>query len=194
VHTLCRVTDIHMHAENMHAFNAAGKITKYANAEQVSAEHFTLRWDAYVRRKDALERKYAYEVALSGSKSRFIADILNGDLAVVKPTGGAVQLSELRAELNRRGFVPLEELRRQHLLEVDGGDEKQFSYLLGLPIQSLTEERAQALSAQAVEAAARLEALRARSIEMLWMDDIAALETALAREASPRQVKPKKIL
>lgn len=162
----------------MHAFNTDGKISKYDSPEDICAEHFFVRYNAYIRRKDSLERKYAFDEALASSRSRFIGCVLDGGLRLMKSTGGAISFTDMQANLIALKFMPYEDLVSTHLgsnaLSTDD-DKKQFSYLLSLPIQSLTEERMLYLQEKAQQASAKLEKLRKQTIEMMWLEDLDSL-------------------
>ena len=139
----------HFPIENMHAFNADSKIVKYERAEDISAEHFEVRLEAYVRRKEALERRFGFEEAVAAAKSRFIKAIVTGDLNIMKKSGGTLPMSELSELLSSRGFVPYKVLKSTFLGSASASDDDEssdFTYLVGLPLQTLTTERAKALS------------------------------------------------
>ena len=173
----------------MHAFNAESKIAKYEKAEDICAEHFTVRLDAYVRRKEALERKYGFEEAIAAAKSEFIRAIVAGDLNLMKKSGGTLPMSELSEVLLSRGFVPYGILKSRFLGSSSTSEEDEsgdFSYLISLPLQTLTTERAKALSDSAAVAKARLEAIRQHTPRSLWKEDIEALKSRLMESKRER--------
>ena len=175
----------------MHAFNEQGFITRYTTAEEICAEHFKARLAAYARRKEALLQKHAFDEAVATNKSSFVRRIIQGELNLLRNSTASII-----ADLVKQGFQPMSELRTLHLKghgkndnlvpvggSVDGDTSKAsdagFSYLLTMPIQSLTLERAAALETQAKEAAQRLSALRAQSPSDMWLQDLDALEAKL---------------
>lgn len=166
----------------MHAFSAESKIVKYERAEDICAEHFKVRLEAYVRRKEALERKYGFDEAIAAAKSKFIKAIVTGDLRITKKSGGTLPMSELSETLSSRGFVPYGSLKSKYFGSVSAGNDDQsgdFSYLVGLPLQTLTTERATALNDAAAEAKRRLQAIRQHSPQSLWKEDLDALKSRL---------------
>ena len=92
-----------MSLRNMHAFDCTGKIIKYDNAEAVCDAHFDVRMGMYDKRRENLLQKYATDVALATNKSRFVTDILSGDITLLR-TQNNVSEGALVDELSRKGY------------------------------------------------------------------------------------------
>ena len=162
---------------NMHAFDKDGRIVHYNSAEEVAEDHFSVRLDAYDKRKMAMMRKYRVDVETSANKSRFVRELLSGKLALL-PSGGA-RTDELLSSLRSTGFATSEHLQRIAKNGSNSNEESRasnstsdYKYLLDMPIQSLTEERVVALDKAAAEAKGKLDGLVASSPEDLWMRDL----------------------
>ena len=64
------------------------------------AEHFPIRLKAYKQRKENLTAKYAAEEAISRNKCKFITEIIQGNLNVLRSGGGgAVAETDLIRDL-----------------------------------------------------------------------------------------------
>lgn len=163
---------------NMHAFDQHSVIHKYHSPEEIIDAHYPVRYEAYRRRKQSLEHLLLIEEVRSRSKSNFIQDILNGvfDILPSNRSGGRSE-HEITLELKSRGYPEEMEIKsinknNNHVV-IDNIDAKyDYSYLLDMPINSLTEERSIRLKQRADEASAELSSLRAKSIKDLWLSDL----------------------
>lgn len=181
---------------NMHAFTASGHIRRFATAEDILDEHFVERLAGYVRRKAHLVRAETVNEALASNKSRFIDDIIAGRLRLMDPsTQQSRSQQELVNDLIQLGYQSFDEIQSLGSSTGDrsnsisqrnnsGGDDKNsvrsdskkdFAYLLGLPLQSLTLDQAQTLRRQAAEVRDSLHQLQARSEHDMWRDDLLRL-------------------
>jgi DNA topoisomerase II len=180
-----------MSGRNMHAFNKDGKITHYDTPESVCEEHYAVRLQAYETRKDYLTRKFSHEVEIHRNKSKFVQDILSGDIELLQRGAegrGSRSESDLVEELRSRGYASREVLTQMlggsDASDIEGtatGDHVSMSpessdyrYLLEMPIHSLTEERMAVLRKSAEQSEGKLNELLASSIQDLWMRDLTA--------------------
>lgn len=157
---------------NMHAFNADGQMTKYDTPEEIIDHHFQYRQRGYTQRKVLLEANSSVEEEISRNKSRFIDDILSGRLIIA---GGGKRMSILAQELSQAGFATLDQIhhKSRNATQLD------FDYLLNMPLQSLTLERAVSLRKKAETAAQDLQLIKRRSAEDMWKSDLEALRKSL---------------
>ena len=180
---------------NMHAFDVNGKIEKYERAEDIADAFFPIRMALYEDRKSVLESELNYEATMFRSKARFIEDVTNGDIELA---GGGKSEGELLDDLLSRKYSTMPELlnikhdnvlakRRKidpiplDLLESEARIED-FSYLLSMPLSSLTREKTEALRRDAEAREADLAAIRNTSAADLWRQDLDKLESMLKRE------------
>ena len=182
---------------NMHAFDSTGRIKHYLAPEDICEDHFPVRLAAYTARKEVLERRYRVEVETSSNKSRFVRALLSGELKMLAGPGRqASSQGELVRELMSRGYASSESLQRMSLaasnsaalviaspadLATNSYTSNSYSYLLDMPIASLTEDRVHALEKSAAESRARLKTLTQSSNRDLWMHDLDAFVAAYSR-------------
>ena len=159
-------------------------------------------------------RRLKKDEAVALSKSRFVSQIVNGELEVFtfttststttsKPptTTKGVQDADLLTLLRQHKYLTLPEIihladtyptttttplttttkmtAEPENLTQSPPTLSDYSYLLDMPIQSLTQTRCVLLSKQAEEARARLVELESKSPEALWLHDLDKLLPAL---------------
>ena len=142
--------------------DADGKPHRYGSTEAVIDAWWPWRRDGYQSRHAHLVQALEEKARLASRRAQFVRDVIAGRVEVVgKPRGAVV------ARLAELGYVP----------DAEGGG---YASLLKLPIHTLTAEEALAQDAAEREARDELAELRGRTWQDLWMDDLDALECALA--------------
>ena len=182
---------------NLVLFNSQRKIQKYDSVADILEEHFVLRKEFYVQRKEYLIRKLTRECETISNKVRFILMVISGEIEV-KMKKKAVLCGELRS----KGFATKTELEGIFKERVEGREEsdssemeavtagpdktllREYNYLLGMSLWILTIEEVERLKAEKAKAAEELERLRAKSIYSLWDDDLVLLERSIDEEWS----------
>ena len=174
---------------NMHAFDPSGKIKWYNTAEDVVEEHFFVRKDAYQRRKIMICEKLAVDVATSQNKSRFIAGILDGSINLLT---GKMAEGDVVSQLKAEKFATWSEIQcagkglsasasvngaNEAMLNLPKASPKQvdvddYSYLLSMPIHSLTTARYNALVQDTSKSLEEYEKMLKIAPEELWLQDI----------------------
>ena len=112
------------------------------------------------RQRQMLQDLYTHYTTLS-EKARFILAIVEGDLVVRNRP-----LEDVKTSMAAMFFLPM-------------GSPPSLSYLLNMPMHSLTRERVAQLEAERDAARAKHRALMAQQPVDLWMQDLQALEDAL---------------
>lgn len=188
------VLDRAMTLTNMHAFDSAGKIKKYESAGEIMLEHLGVRHDMYVRRRALLMQRAAYEEAVSRNRASFIAKLGSGELDVLRTGPGAGRSKlEVASAMRAAGLASHEELYQlagSEDLTAGGAVDKisgnGFDYLLDMPFQSLTAERAQDLHRRSERARDALQDITRASPADLWVRDLDALRPVLAKREKDR--------
>jgi DNA topoisomerase-2 len=159
---------------NVHLFNSAGRIQKYGSPAEVLAEFYAVRIETTARRKAHLLEQLEREWARLDDRVRFIRMVVEEELVVAKRPR-----AELLAELEALGF-------RQFGRE--GAGPGGYDYLLGMPMWSLTTEKMAELEAEAAAKREALAALRAKTAEDLYGEDLDGLSRALDEFDAARPV------
>ena len=125
----------------MHGFDAESRLVRVATPLEVIAMHKPVRLRTYEARRVHELAVVERELLLLDAKARFLDLVCSGELTI-----GRVAQSDLVAQLQRLNFAPLG--------NGGGGDgdgdgdgdgggsgSGHYKHLLGMPLQSLTEER-----------------------------------------------------
>lgn len=187
---------------NMMLFDADGKIHKYDSALEIIKDFAGVRMKMYEKRKAYILARLQRESEILSEKARFIKLVLKGDLKVKRR-----KIIDLVADLKKHSFKPMKEMKDKE--EKEEGDEekdedddgedsegegandeakrkkatkqgvKDFEYLLGMPIVTLTMEKVQELNNQKDLKLEERDALKKKTPKSLWIDDLDVLDEAL---------------
>lgn len=184
-----------MSTGNLVLFNSQRKITKYESVADILEEHYGVRMEFYVRRKAYLISKLTRDCETINNKVRFILMVLSGDIII-----NMKKRQVLCEELRQKGFTTHPQLEaifreRQTVKDVsdssdmevisetqDKKSSKDYNYLLGMSLWSLTLEEVERLKQEKAKAEEDLETLRARSVFSLWQEDLDVLEENILAE------------
>ena len=182
---------------NMHAFDRNNMIQRYDSAESIADAYFPTRLQMYGDRKSLLEASFNYSSAIMQNKANFIAAVTEGKVDIVR---GQKSKSETVENLKSLGFASsseLDELKKNvqasnsHggsasggeetdvLSESKGKPEKEYDYLLNMPLSSLTTDKIHDLREDAQKTQQELEAIKSATPEDLWHSDLDKLEEYL---------------
>jgi len=188
---------------NMMLFDADGKITKYDSPLEILKDFCRVRLVMYERRKAHMLARLQRQSEILSEKARFIKLVLTHDIKVKKR-----KILDLVNDLKKHSFKALREIKGPDLDdeaapdeddkdsdEDESGDEelseeqkkkkatrqgvKDFEYLVGMAIVTLTYEKIQELNAQKDLKLQERDALKKRSPKQIWGDDLDVLEEAL---------------
>lgn len=198
-----------MATSNLVAFDAQGRIQKYATPLDIMEEFFQIRLRMYHKRKQHLLNVMQKELEKLSNQARFVKMIIDNKLIVSKK-----KKSVLVAELQKLGFTrfpKVADAKKQGEFEEvveddnnEGDDDSaevaagasDYDYLLGMAIWSLTQERVEKLLRQIGDKEEEITVLTAKSAQDLWRADLDELlkewHTQLEEEAKrDRKVRSK---
>ncbi|CAF9905090.1 MAG: DNA topoisomerase 2 [Heterodermia speciosa] len=166
---------------NLVAFDAEGRITKYANVEDILKEFYHIRIKFYEKRKAYQLSEMQRELERFTNQARFVQMIIDGKLIVSKKKKLAL-VSELK-KLGFRAFPKVADaVKEGELAPIADNDEEveedidtgasAYDYLLGMPIWSLTQERVEKLLKQIGDKELEIDALIKLSKEDIWKRDL----------------------
>jgi len=184
---------------NMMLFNADGKIKKYDSALDILREFADVRLSIYETRKAYLLARLTRECEVLSAKARFVKMVIEGKIVIRKR-----KIAELAQDLRKNGFKALSELKGESAGEAEKGEDaeddddddegsgeegeapdatkkavKDFEYLVGMPISTLTAEKVAKLMQEQEKKAQELQALKRKKPSDLWLEDLDVVETAL---------------
>ncbi|KUJ17005.1 putative DNA topoisomerase 2 [Mollisia scopiformis] len=166
---------------NLVAFDSRGQIRKYEIVEDILEEYYVYRLAMYTKRKTYWLAKLNTEFRKLKNQARFVMEIIENKLVVSKK-----KKPVLVAELRKRDYEAFPKIKdAQHAGETDDVVENEdeasvdedsgardFDYLLGLPIWSLTQERVDKLKAQMEGKKEEHDAMEKLSEKDLWCQDL----------------------
>ncbi|KAG7004757.1 hypothetical protein G7Y79_00023g053410 [Physcia stellaris] len=166
---------------NLVAFDAEGRITKYANVEDIMKEFYNLRIKFYEKRKAYQLSEMQRELEKFTNQARFVQMIIDGKLVVSKKKKLAL-VSELK-KLGFKAFPKVADaIKEGELAPIADNDEEAeedidtgasaYDYLLGMPIWSLTQERVEKLLKQIGDKEIEIDTLIKLSKEDIWKRDL----------------------
>ncbi|KAG9247816.1 DNA topoisomerase [Calycina marina] len=166
---------------NLVAFDLQGRIRKYEKVEDIMEEFYGYRMMMYTKRKEHWLAKIHTDYRKLKNQARFVMEIIENKLVVSKKKK-PVLVAELR-QAKYEAFPKIAEAKRAGETEdvVENDDEiaadedsgaRDFDYLLGLPIWSLTQERVDKLKQQMHAKKEEHDALQLLSEKDLWCQDL----------------------
>ena len=144
-----------INTSNLTAFDSHFKLKKYDSVLDIIEEYFLIRLDLYKQRKQHLLGMYMKEMNAMGEKQRFIQLIVDDELILNKKSK-----KEIHDQMIHFKFT-------------------QYNHLLQLPLIQLTLEKIDQLREEQEALQLKIDLLTQKTAEMLWMDDLEALEQAL---------------
>ncbi|RAL60331.1 hypothetical protein DID88_000107 [Monilinia fructigena] len=168
---------------NLVAFDHRGQIRKYDRVEDILEEFYEQRLKMYTVRKAHWMKKLNVEYRKLTNQARFVTEIIENKLIVSKK-----KKPILVAELRKRGYEGFPKItdakkagETDDVVENDeevAADEdagaRDYDYLLGLPIWSLTQERVEKLNKQMYDKKDEIDTLDRLSEKDLWCEDLDA--------------------
>ncbi|KAL2060876.1 hypothetical protein VTL71DRAFT_8928 [Oculimacula yallundae] len=166
---------------NLVAFDHNGQIRKYEKVEDILEEYYGYRLALYTKRKAYWLAQINIAYRKLQNQAKFVMEIIDNKLVVSKK-----KKPVLVAELRKRGYEAFPKLKdAQKAGETDDvveNDEevsvdedtgaRDFDYLLGLPIWSLTQERVDKLKSQMIAKKEEHDAMEKLSEKDLWCKDL----------------------
>merc|ERR1719394_1372576 len=194
-----------MSTTSMVLFDHLGCLKKYETVEEILREFYDLRLKMYEKRKAYMVGSLAGEAKKLSNQARFILEKCDGSLKVENK-----KKQLMIDELSRRGYDsdPVKAWKKSQTInpqsaqtdeenldgtvmeasddEDDADSDKDFDYLMGMPMWSLTQERKDELCKKRDERQKELKKLQATSKEEMWLHDldefVAKLDEVEAKE------------
>ena len=150
-------------ATNMVLFNGNGQIRKYNEISEIIAGWYDIRYNCYDKRIKYIIGVIEKELITISNKYRFVKEIALDKTLDVNNKKKAV----LEKELEDKKYDKIDE---------------SYSYLLSMPIHSLTMEKLEELKKEEENTKNRLEYYRSITVEELWENELKKLLEALEKE------------
>ena len=142
---------------NMHLFDGNEKLKKYNTVNQIIEEFYGIRLEYYKKRKEFLTCHLENELIYISNKARFINDNLEGKI-----------------DMRRKKNTIIVEMLRE--MKYDMKNHDNYSYLIGMPMNSVSEENVEKLMKEKGSKDAELERIKKTSIEEMWLNELIILK------------------
>jgi DNA topoisomerase-2 len=180
-----------MSNNNFVLFDREGKLKRYEDELEIMEEFFQTRLAFYSKRKEYLLSKLTRDMTIAANKERFVSSIIEDRLKLRN-----AKKSEIVGQLIDNGFTMMKDMptiksfmEENRLLSVEAvnqntqatNDEedldakfKEYSYLLSLPMWSMSYEEVERLKREVQSKEEALERLQRYSEVDMWKDDLQA--------------------
>jgi DNA topoisomerase-2 len=154
---------------NLHLFDENQKLKKYKNVENIIEAYFPVRLNLYQKRKAYQIEELQRIVMVLSNKARFVKEQCDDNLDLRKKKKAVV--IEL---LKTMGF---------DIIDEDDG----YKYLRSMTIDSVEEENYTKLMDECNIRKQELEALKLKTIENMWLEEISVLQTQYKKYKKERE-------
>jgi DNA topoisomerase-2 len=141
---------------NIHMFNGLRKLKKYEHVEQLIDDYFSVRYEAYHRRKLAMIEEMSNRARLLTNKARYVEYVLID-----------------RIDLRRKSAEAVTTMLTANSFDTIDGD---FKYLVKMPMDSVTSENVEKLRNERDATLRELEVLKQTTLEQMWLRELDVLE------------------
>jgi DNA topoisomerase-2 len=164
---------------NMHLFDADDTLRKYEKVKDIIDTYYEVRLKLYGTRKDFMIDALEKELVLLTNKARYVKENLDGTIDLRKK-----KKDEVNQMLTEKGYDVLD-------------DDKDFKYLVKMPMDSVTEENIEKLMKSKGNKELELEVIKSTTIHQMWKSELVELKEKyiayrLEREMIMNGEEPKK--
>jgi DNA topoisomerase-2 len=142
---------------NMHMFNSECKLHKYENVKEVIDDFYGVRMGLYRKRKEYLVNAMEKKLVKLSNRARYIQETLKGTV-----------------DLRRKKSDEVTQLLTGMNFDLIDGD---YKYLIKMPMDSVTDENVAIIMKEKADTEEELEALKSKTLEKMWWDELNELET-----------------
>ena len=163
---------------NMHLFNENEKLKKYNTVNSIIDDYYEKRMELYDDRKKHIISVLENELKLLSNKKRYIEELLNETL-----------------DLRRKKKQIIIEILNSHKYDIIN-DDIEYSYLLKMPMDSVSEENIKKMEDIYKDKYNTLEYTKTQKLQDMWLYDLNKLEVEykkfISKSKEPSKLKIKK--
>ena len=168
-HELKMSTSKGLSINNIHLFNHLGQIHKYSSVDEIIKEFVHVRYQGYVKRKQHIINTLDKDLRILRNKVLFINNIISGNLVLHKRFDD----DDVDEDSVAGGLE--DEMETLGLERIPDS----YSYLLSMPMSSITHKRKVILDAQLQTKLEELATVQNTSEVDMWKQDLDKLEAEL---------------
>ena len=156
---------------NIHLFDEKHRMCKFDNVENIIDYYMPIRYKYYELRKEFMIKALKREVMILHNKARFIEEQCEDKL-------------DLRRK-KKEQVNSLLESREYDMID----DDKDFKYLVSMPMSSLIEENIDKLRSERDEKKKQLKILKNTTIETMWISELDELSKQYEKMLQKRETR-----
>jgi DNA topoisomerase-2 len=156
-------------SSNMHLFNAADKLKKYASVEEIIDDYFVTRLLMYQTRKDFMIQSLTKDLVLLSNRAKYIQENLEGTIDLRKR-----KRDEVTTLLEKKGYDVMD-------------DDFDFKYLTKMPMDSVTREIVEKIFREHGLKQQELETVKSTTANQMWLLELNNLAIAYSGYKEERQ-------
>lgn len=141
-----------INTSNMHLFGADNIIKKYESVHEIMEDFYIIRVKSYTKRKEEMIKVMKEDMMEADAKRRFIEYVIAKKIPIL-----GIKKAELEKMLEKFEFHKIDD---------------SFNYLLNMPIQSLTAERAEALNKEVKGLEAKIKEYEGLTVADMWNQEL----------------------
>ena len=143
--------------EQYNCIDENNRVKEFSSVKEILDSFIEIRLKFYKARKDHILKKFKDAITKNLSMYLFVKGVVEGTIKVAKK-----KKAEIEAQLEKI----------EKIVKIDGS----YSYLLGMPIWSLTAEKLDELKTKIKELKEEFDAAKAKTPEAMWTDDLKELK------------------
>lgn len=155
---------------NIHLFDKDCRLRKYLSVEEIIEDFYTVRLEAYSRRKTSLIIELNKKLTKLSNRARYIQLNLSGVIDLRGKSNSVINELLMKMEF--------------HTLNDDGD----YDYLVKMPMNSVSHENVEKLMREKADTTAELETLFATTLEEMWQSELDELKTQYISYVAKRQL------
>lgn len=141
---------------NMHLFDRNGVIKKYNNIAEIMMDFYDVRKEFYQKRKDMVIESLQKDINKIDARIKFITEVCDKTIPIL-----GIKTKDLNDMLALHEYPLIDD---------------SYTYLTGMPIQSLTHERIELLKTEAAEMYDKMNGYKNKTIGDLWCEELDVVE------------------
>jgi DNA topoisomerase-2 len=157
---------------NMHLFNSNDKLKKYETIKDIIDDYYETRLELYEVRKKYMIDSLNKEVKLLTNKAKYIKENIDGTIDLRRKTKETVI-----SMLKNKGYDTID-------------DDIEYTYLVKMPMDSVTEENIERLFKERENKEIELENIQTTTVNNMWLNELNKLKDVylIYKEERQRQI------
>ena len=150
--------------ETLCCIDENNRVREFSSVKEILDSFIEIRLEFYKARKDHILKKLKDAITKNLSMYLFVKGVVDGTKGVVDGT--------IKVAKKKKAEIEAQLEKTEKIVKIDGS----YSYLLGMPIWSLTAEKLDELKAKIKELKDEFDAAKAKTPEAMWTDDLKELK------------------